>query len=32
MRKFFGFILSPVHYIAFSLLLIIFHPPAVDRF
>ncbi|HTD99406.1 MAG TPA: lysophospholipid acyltransferase family protein [Mucilaginibacter sp.] len=26
MRKFFGFILSPIHYIAFGLLLVIFHP------
>jgi 1-acyl-sn-glycerol-3-phosphate acyltransferase len=26
MRKFFGYILSPIHYIAFGLILVIFHP------
>jgi len=26
MRKLFGFILSPIHYIAFGLMLVIFHP------
>lgn len=26
MRKFFGYILSPLHYIAFGLILVIFHP------
>ena len=26
MRKFFGYILSPIHYLLFGLLLVIFHP------
>src|SRR5437870_994111 len=26
MRKFFGYILSPIHYLSFGLILVIFHP------